>query len=160
MADIMRPIPFGQLMTWILTENKEKGSIFGVAKQVHHTTGKALPIFDEKIETPYGPAAGPNSQLAQNINIFAALYNGGAEAIIDHCIISISNERSSIIVCIGILEIAINNTKIGYFGIGLMEERCTFGVGDAVKTAYGVSVSFKMLAVPPITSHGLPESEA
>ena len=47
MADIMRPIPFGQLMTWILTENKEKGSIFGVAKQVHHTTGKALPIFDE-----------------------------------------------------------------------------------------------------------------
>lgn len=67
MADIMRPIPFGQLMTWILTENKTKGSIFGIAKQVHHTTGKALPIFDEKIETPYGPAAGPNSQLAQNI---------------------------------------------------------------------------------------------
>lgn len=67
MADIMRPIPFGQLMSWILAENKTHGSIFGVAKQVHHTTGKALPIFDEKIETPYGPAAGPNSQLAQNI---------------------------------------------------------------------------------------------
>ena len=75
MADIMRPIPFGQLMTWILTENKEKGSIFGVAKQVHHTTGKALPIFDEKIETPYGPAAGPNSQLAQNI---VAAYAAGS----------------------------------------------------------------------------------
>ena len=67
MADIMRPIPFGQLMTWILTENRTKGSIFGIAKQIRHTTGKALPIFDEKIETPYGPAAGPNSQLAQNI---------------------------------------------------------------------------------------------
>ena len=67
MADIMRPIPFGQLMNWILTENRTQGSVFGVAKQVHHTTGKALPIFDEKIETPYGPAAGPNAQLAQNI---------------------------------------------------------------------------------------------
>ena len=67
MADIMRPIPFGQLMSWILEENENYGSIFGVAKQVRHTTGKALPIFDEKIETPYGPAAGPNSQLAQNI---------------------------------------------------------------------------------------------
>lgn len=67
MADIMRPIPFGQLMTWVLEENKQHGTIFGVAKQVHHTTGKALPIFNEKIETPYGPAAGPNSQLAQNI---------------------------------------------------------------------------------------------
>ena len=67
MADIMRPIPFGQLMGWILEENKNYGTIFGVSKKVYHTTGKALPIFDEKIETPYGPAAGPNSQLAQNI---------------------------------------------------------------------------------------------
>ncbi len=75
MADIMRPIPFGQLMDWILTENKEHNTIFGIEKQVHHTTGKALPIFDEKIETPYGPAAGPNSQLAQNI---IASYAGGA----------------------------------------------------------------------------------
>ncbi len=75
MADIMRPIPFDQLMTWILSENKTQGSIFGVSKQVHHTTGKALPIYDEKIETPYGPAAGPNSQLAQNI---VACYAAGS----------------------------------------------------------------------------------
>ncbi len=26
-----------------------------------------LPIFGETIETPFGPAAGPNTQLAQNI---------------------------------------------------------------------------------------------
>ncbi len=75
MADIMRPIPFGQLMTWILCENRNHGSIFGISKQVHHTTGKALPIYHEKIETPYGPAAGPNSQLAQNI---IACYVAGA----------------------------------------------------------------------------------
>ncbi len=75
MADIMRGIPFGQLMDWILTENRTQGSIFGVAQQVRHTTNKALPIFDGKIETPYGPAAGPNSQLAQNI---VASYAAGA----------------------------------------------------------------------------------
>ena len=66
MSDIMRPIPFAQLMDWILTENAEKGSIFGIRKIVRHEGG-AEPIFAEKIETPFGPAAGPNSQLAQNI---------------------------------------------------------------------------------------------
>ena len=74
MSDIMRPIPFAQLMDWILTENTEKGSIFGVRKIVRHEGG-ADPIFAEKIETPFGPAAGPNSQLAQNI---VASYVAGA----------------------------------------------------------------------------------
>lgn len=36
---------------------------------------KTLPIFGEKIESPFGPAAGPNSQLAQNI---IAAYVAGA----------------------------------------------------------------------------------
>ena len=62
MSDIMRPIPFAQLMDWILTEHAEKNSIFGVRKIVKHEGG-ADPIFAEKIETPFGPAAGPNSQL-------------------------------------------------------------------------------------------------
>ena len=67
MSDIMRPMPFAQLMDWALTEYKNQGSIFGVSKLVKHTSGKALPIFEEKIESPYGPAAGPHTQLAQNI---------------------------------------------------------------------------------------------
>ena len=75
MADIMRPIPFGQMMNWILTEQKTQGTIFGIRKQIHHTSSSALPIYDEKIETPYGPAAGPNSQLAQNI---VACYAAGS----------------------------------------------------------------------------------
>ena len=70
----MRPIPFAQLMDWILTENAEKGSIFGVRKVYRHEGGSE-PIFAEKIETPFGPAAGPNSQLAQNI---VASYVAGA----------------------------------------------------------------------------------
>ena len=75
MSDIMRPMPFAQLMDWALTEYKNQGSIFGVSKLVKHTSGKALPIFEEKIESPYGPAAGPNTQLAQNI---VAAYAAGA----------------------------------------------------------------------------------
>ena len=75
MSDIMRPIPFGRLMDWILTEYRAHGSVFGVTKLVRHTNGQALPIFTEKIESPYGPAAGPHTQLAQNL---VAAYAAGS----------------------------------------------------------------------------------
>ncbi len=67
MSDVMRPIPFGQLMDWILTEYQKRGTIFGEDKLVHLAGTPARPIFSEKVETPFGPAAGPNTQLAQNI---------------------------------------------------------------------------------------------
>ena len=67
MSDIMRPMPYKHLLDWVLTEYGRSKSIFGVCKMVKHSNGQALPIFDEKIESPYGPAAGPNTQLAQNI---------------------------------------------------------------------------------------------
>lgn len=63
----MTPIPFGNLMNWILEEKKSRGTVFGVRKQYQADPDKALSIFGEKIETPFGPAAGPNTQLAQNI---------------------------------------------------------------------------------------------
>lgn len=75
MSDIMRPMPFGSLMTWALEEYRKSGSLFGVAGPVKNTAGSALPIFGEKIEAPFGPAAGPNTQLAQNI---VAAYAAGA----------------------------------------------------------------------------------
>ncbi|MBQ6388256.1 MAG: putative selenate reductase subunit YgfK [Mogibacterium sp.] len=67
MSDIMRPMPYKHLLDWVLEEYGKSNSIFGVSKFVKHTDGQALPIFDEKIESPYGPAAGPNTQLTQNI---------------------------------------------------------------------------------------------
>lgn len=67
MSDIMRPIPFSQLMNWIIEEHKTQDAIFGVRKMVTTNQEGALPIVDERIETPFGPAAGPNTQLAQNI---------------------------------------------------------------------------------------------
>ena len=74
MSEKMYPIPFKSLMNWVITEYAGCGDVFGVHKQ-YHATGKSLPIFGERIETPFGPAAGPNSQLAQNI---IAAYVAGA----------------------------------------------------------------------------------
>ena len=66
MSELMTPIPFRELMTWITTEYRRDGSVFGVHKP-YRAGVKKLPIFGETIETPFGPAAGPNTQLAQNI---------------------------------------------------------------------------------------------
>ena len=67
MSEIMRPMSIDHLMHWIMSEYEQKKSIFGIEKIVKHENGQALPIYEEKIESPFGPAAGPNSQLAQNI---------------------------------------------------------------------------------------------
>jgi putative selenate reductase len=63
----MTPIPFGNLMRWVLDERNTKNTVFGVRKTYEANADKYLSIFGEKIETPFGPAAGPNTQLAQNI---------------------------------------------------------------------------------------------
>ncbi len=66
MSDIMTPMSFDHLMRWVLEEYKKDGAIFG-EKRMPKLGGKELPIFKEKLESPFGPAAGPNTQLAQNI---------------------------------------------------------------------------------------------
>jgi len=75
MSDRMRPIPFSELMGQLITEYRRDGSIFGVRSVYRHTSGKRLSIFEEQPETPFGPAAGPHTQLAQNV---IAAYAGGA----------------------------------------------------------------------------------
>ena len=74
MSEKMTPIPFRALMAWIDSEYKSTGGIFSVAHP-YRAKDKYIPIFGEKIETPIGPAAGPNTQLAQNI---IAAYFAGA----------------------------------------------------------------------------------
>ena len=74
MSELMTPIPFRELMTWVTAEYQREGTVFGVHKP-YRAGVKTLPIFGEKIETPFGPAAGPNTQLAQNI---IASYFAGA----------------------------------------------------------------------------------
>ncbi|MCC8026167.1 MAG: putative selenate reductase subunit YgfK [Clostridium sp.] len=66
MSDIMTPIPFGKLMNWILEEHK-KGAVFGIKRPFKADPSKTCEIFGRKLETPFGPAAGPHTQLTQNI---------------------------------------------------------------------------------------------
>lgn len=73
MGDIMTPIPFGNLMNWILNE-KSGGKVFGISREFKADKNKYYEIFGRKLETPIGPAAGPHTQLAQNI--IAAYYTG------------------------------------------------------------------------------------
>lgn len=67
MSDIMHPISIEALLNWILEEFKRNGTIFGVRKLFKADPKKQLALFNETMETPVGPAAGPHTQLAQNI---------------------------------------------------------------------------------------------
>ena len=74
MGDRMTPIPFSRLMTWILEEKKTKGTVFGIHNPYRADKKRFWNMFGGKLETPFGPAAGPHTQLAQNI--VAAYYAG------------------------------------------------------------------------------------
>ena len=74
MSDIMTPMPFGQLVDWILDEHKNHGTVFGERKAYVADQKNNRTIFGRNLETPLGPAAGPNTQLTQNI--VAAYYTG------------------------------------------------------------------------------------
>ena len=60
MSEKMYPIPFDSLMNWVTSEYAQCGDVFGVHKH-YHASGKSLPIFGERIETPFGPAAAKTS---------------------------------------------------------------------------------------------------
>lgn len=69
MGDIMRPVPFKALLTRIFEEYHENRSIFGIPEQQFYRKrdDRQISVFHESCETPLGPAAGPHTQLAQNI---------------------------------------------------------------------------------------------
>ena len=75
MSDIMKSIPFGQLAEWILEEHRKSGQVFGIQKAYVADQEKTVEIFGRKLENPVGPAAGPHTQLAQNL---VAAYFAGA----------------------------------------------------------------------------------
>ena len=69
MADIMRPVPFSELLERLFGELRNQHSAFGVREDLfYHDDGKRkIKVFTEECTTPLGPAAGPHTQLAQNI---------------------------------------------------------------------------------------------
>ena len=74
MSDIMTCMPFGQLMDWALQEKKGQDTVFGVHRPYTADPKNDMTIFTRNLETPVGPAAGPHTQLAQNI--IASYYAG------------------------------------------------------------------------------------
>jgi putative selenate reductase len=70
MSDKMNPLRFERLSRWIFEEYQRHGSIFGIPKDKfyrHENSHAGFRVFNELIETPIGPAAGPHTQLSQNI---------------------------------------------------------------------------------------------
>ncbi len=74
MSDRMNPLSFAELMKWIEREYHEYGTIFGQRDFYKAEEGRAFGFPGGKLETPFGPAAGPHTQLTQNI--VAAYLNG------------------------------------------------------------------------------------
>lgn len=78
----LRPYPFGSLVRRMFTEIDQRQAIFDLPARsfFFNNTSKDLSVsfHGSRASTPYGPAAGPQSQLAQNI-VLAWL--GGARII-------------------------------------------------------------------------------
>ncbi|PKK40525.1 Glutamate synthase [NADPH] small chain [Clostridiaceae bacterium JG1575] len=69
MSDLMRTIPFSDLLDQMLGEYKRTNSMFGVALQKVYRNGgpQVMTPFGVPLGSGTGPAAGPHTQLAQNI---------------------------------------------------------------------------------------------
>ncbi|HYW85074.1 MAG TPA: putative selenate reductase subunit YgfK, partial [Spirochaetia bacterium] len=73
----MRPVPFRELFLRALAEFRAKTSIFDIpSAHFWQPTGtKAARVFTSQAANPVGPAAGPHTQLSQNV--IAAWLAGG-----------------------------------------------------------------------------------
>ena len=71
----MVQIPFHKIMERVMFEKEKYNTVFGVSNLYTHDGSKDLSLFSEKLENPFGPAAGPHTQLAQNL---VAAYVGGS----------------------------------------------------------------------------------
>jgi len=70
MSDRFTPIPAGQLTRWVFHELGDRGSIFGIPVELFYDPQRSpfsLRRYGCVLETPVGVAAGPHTQLAQNI---------------------------------------------------------------------------------------------
>ena len=71
MSDLFQPIPAGQLFSWVFSELDSRDSIFGIPRRHFYVPRADAPYrtvaFGHPLETPFGPAAGPHTQMAQNI---------------------------------------------------------------------------------------------
>ncbi|MBL1211842.1 MAG: putative selenate reductase subunit YgfK [Ignavibacteriae bacterium] len=68
MSDKMSPVSFNSLINWIFEEYKNQNSIFGIPEELFYIPKNSNTVlFNENLSSPLGPAAGPHTQMAQNI---------------------------------------------------------------------------------------------
>ncbi|MGD2051178.1 MAG: FAD-dependent oxidoreductase [Acidimicrobiia bacterium] len=71
MSDRFRPISMEQLTAWVFTELEQKQAIFGIPRSAFFVPGQddrfRIEKYGRTLETPFGVAAGPHTQMAQNI---------------------------------------------------------------------------------------------
>lgn len=134
MSDIMYPVSFGKLMNHIMTEYSLYNRIYNV-KKIHRTThNKSLSLFGRKLENPLGPAAGPNTQLAQNI---VASYVGGARCIELKTVQIMYGEE------LGIPRPCINSVDEAYNVEWSAEYRCDKAAEEYIKAWFAIHLIAK-----------------
>ena len=71
MSDRFHPISMEDLTDWVFDELEQRDSIFGIPRELFFTPQEADPfrleVYGQPLETPFGVAAGPHTQMAQNI---------------------------------------------------------------------------------------------
>ncbi len=71
MSELFRPISTEQLAAWLFGELDQCASAFGIPRRHFFTPSGndrfRTSIFGHPLDTPVGPAAGPHTQMAQNI---------------------------------------------------------------------------------------------
>ncbi|RPI71641.1 MAG: putative selenate reductase subunit YgfK, partial [Desulfobacteraceae bacterium] len=70
MSDVFTVCSIEKLLTWILAEERQ-GQVFGIRKELFFVPGRDDPFkmtrYGRGLDTPLGVAAGPHTQMAQNI---------------------------------------------------------------------------------------------
>ena len=71
MSDRFQPLSFSQLASWVFTELDARGTVFGIPRDLFFRPSASDPfrtaLYGQALDTPFGVAAGPHSQMAQNI---------------------------------------------------------------------------------------------
>lgn len=71
MSDRFQPVTMETLCAWVFGEWKNRRSIFGIPEELFFKAQPNDPfrtaVYGQSLDTPFGVAAGPHSQMAQNI---------------------------------------------------------------------------------------------
>lgn len=71
MSDRFQPMSISQIAPWVFGELEKRGSIFGIPQELFFRPAASDPfrtsLYNQPLDTPFGVAAGPHSQMAQNI---------------------------------------------------------------------------------------------